>query len=44
MTLKYLGFSNNSDGGSFCMRITNIAGGRPDDIDIFRERCMDKKV
>ena len=34
MTLKYLGFSNNSNGGSFCMRITNIAGGRPDDASL----------
>ena len=34
MTLIYLGFSNNSDGGSFCMIIANIAGGRPDDASL----------
>ena len=34
MTLIYSGFSNNSDGGSFCMIIANIAGGRPDDASL----------
>ena len=34
MTFLYLGSNNNSDGGSFCMRITNIAGGRPDDASL----------
>ena len=34
MTLIHLGFSHDSDGGSFCVIIANIAGGRPDDASL----------
>ena len=34
MTGIFLGFSNNSYSGSFCIIIANITGGRPDDASL----------